>query len=226
MLFDERPEFVGFRVEDFDVFSIAHREERRRAIMSAFHPQLEALGQAAIRRLSSSCSQELHLHLPKLNWPPGYQPFCTWLALSFEAHGYLDGPQLNLGVHADHVAVRLGWDTRPDLFGRFEFLCRHGGLDLDLLELTRDGRTRIRVYASARWPQGSRLTFETVDDVVGSFDEVSRRGVWWEIGRSYALPEQAGHVGSPEFGTAAIEVFRALLPLYERIVGGAYREEG
>ena len=28
---------------------------------------------------------------------------CTWLALSREAHGYQAGPQLNVGVHADHV---------------------------------------------------------------------------------------------------------------------------
>ncbi|NIM60837.1 MAG: hypothetical protein GTO30_04055, partial [Acidobacteria bacterium] len=91
------------------------------------------------------------------------------------------GPQLNLGVHADHVAVRLGWDTRSDLFGRFEFLCRHGGLASRLVGCIEAERMKIRVYASARWPQGSRLTFETETDVPGSFDEVQRRGVWWEI---------------------------------------------
>ena len=219
MLFDDDPTFAGFPAAGFEVFSIAHREERRRAIIGTFHPQLEVLGKLAIRRLGKKSSSALHAHLPKLNWPPGYQPFCTWLALSFEVHGYQDGPQLNLGVHEDHVAVRLGWDPRSDLFGRFEFLCRHGGLDRRLTDCVATKRMKIRVYASARWPQGSRLTFETETDVAGSFDEVNRRGVWWEIGRRFDLPAQAKFVASPKFGREALDLFEALLPVYERVVG-------
>ena len=200
------------------MFSIAHREERRRAIIATFHPQLEVLGKLAIRRLGKTSSSALHAHLPHLNWPPGYQPFCTWLALSFESHGYQEGAQLNLGIHVDHLAVRLGWDPSADLFGRFEFLCRHGGLARQLIECMSQ-RMKIRVYASARWPQGSRLTFETEQDVTGSFDEVNRRGVWWEIGRRFDLPEQAEFVASPAFGGEAIDLFETLLPLYERVVG-------
>jgi uncharacterized protein YktB (UPF0637 family) len=219
MLFDDDPTFAGFPTEGFAVFSIAHREERRRAILDTFHPQLEKLGKLAVRRLAHTRSSKLHVHLPQLNWPPGYQPFCTWLALSFETQGYQEGPQLNLGLHADHVTVRMGWDTRPDLFGRFEFLCRHGGLDRRLLECA-SRRMKIRVYASADWPQGSRLTFETQEDVAGSFDEVNRRGVWWEIGRRYALPARAEFIASPGFGSEVIEVFESLLPLYERVALG------
>jgi len=222
MLFDDGQSFTGFPPGGFDVFSIAHREERRRAIIAAFHPPLEALGDLVIRRLEKDSSRKLHPHLPQLNWPPGYQPFCTWLAFSFESHGYQDGPQLNLGIHADHLTIRLGWDTRPDLFGRFEFLCRHGGLDRWLTDCTAEHAMKIRVYAAARWPQGSRLTFETVTDVAGSFDEVNRRGVWWEIGRRFDLPDQSEFVSSPEFGHTTIDSFAALLPLYERIVGSAY----
>jgi len=223
MLFDDSPLFTGFPPEGFAVFSIAHREERRRAIIAAFHSQLEALGKLVIRRLAKKSSSELHAHLPQLNWPPGYQPFCTWLALSFELHGYQDGPQLNLGIHADHLAVRLGWDTRSDRFGRFEFLCRHGGLGRRLTDCMAAQPMKIRVYTSARWPQGSRITFETETDVAGSFDEVSRRGVWWEIGCRFDLPAQAELVASPEFGRQAIDLFETLLPLYERIVGSANR---
>jgi uncharacterized protein YktB (UPF0637 family) len=225
MLFDEPTRFEGFDAADFEVFSIAHREERRRAILDAFHPALEALGKEAVRRFGPREHGSLHPHLPQLNWPPGYQPFCTWLALSFEAHGYLDGPQLNLGVHADHVAVRLGWDTRPAAFGRFEFLSRHGGLDRTLRELCETASMRLRVYATARWPQGSRLTFESADDVAGSFDEVARRGVWWEIGRRYDLEKEAARLAAPAFGEEALETFEALMPLYERIVGHAYRDD-
>lgn len=219
MLFDDDPAFTGFPAQGFEVFTIAHREERRRAIISTFHPQLEVLGKLAIRRLGRDSSAPLHAHLPHLNWPPGYQPFCTWLALSFDAHGYQEGAQLNFGIHADHVAVRLGWDTRADLFGRFEFLCRHGGLADRLLDCTAQDM-KIRVYASARWPQGSRLTFETASDVAGSFDEVSRRGVWWEIGRRYELPAKAELVASAALGQETIDLFQTLLPLYERVVGG------
>jgi uncharacterized protein YktB (UPF0637 family) len=219
MLFDDDPSFTGFPSDRFDVFSMAHREERRRAIIAGFHPQLEVLGKLAVRRLAAIGSKELHAHLPKLNWPPGYQPFCTWLALSVETHGYQDGPQLNLGVHADHVAARLGWDTRSDRFGRFEFLCRHGELGQVLTECAAANDMKIRVYAAARWPRGSRLTFETGTDVAGSFNEVNRRGVWWEIGRRYELPERAEFVDSEDLGRDVLEVFETLFPVYQRAIG-------
>lgn len=218
MLFDDDPTFAGFPAAGFEVFSIAHREERRREIVATFHPQLQVLGKLAVRRLGKQSSAALHAHLPQLNWPPGYQPFCTWLALSFESHGYQEGAQLNLGIHADHVAVRLGWDPSVDLFGRFEFLCRHGGFGRRLIECMAQGM-KIRVYASARWPQGSRLTFETESDVAGSFDEVNRRGVWWEIGRRFDLPAEAELVASPGFAGEALDVFETLLPVYERVAG-------
>ena len=78
---------------------------------------------------------------------------------------------------------------------------------------------KIRVYASARWPQGSLLTFETQSDVAGSFDEVNRRGVWWEIGRRFDLPARAEWVASPEFGRESVDLLEDLLSLYEKVVG-------
>ena len=226
MLFDEGPVFTGFPSDGFKVFAISHRGERRTSIIETFHPPLEALGKSAIRQLARASAADLHVHLPQLNWPPGYQPFCTWLTLSFEAHGYQDGAQLNLGVHADHVTVRLGWDTRPDLFGRFEFMCRHGGLRGLLEALMQQHGFRIRVYASARWPEGSRLTFETSSDIAGSFDDVHRHGVWWEIGKRFPVPESAEQLAAPDFAATAVEIFETLLPLYERAAGSSRSASG
>ena len=216
MLFDEDG-FVGLPRGGFELFSIPQREPRRRRILETIHPPLKLLGERLVRGLGRKLPQRLHAHLPQLNWPPGYQPFCTWLALSYEAHGYQEGPQLNLGVHADHVSVRLGWDTRPDLFGRFEFLCRFGGLDRQLVDLCGGFGLKVRVYASARWPQGSRLTFESATEIGRSFDEVRRRGVWWEIGYRFELPQRIEEVSSAEFADRSFELFSLLCPLYDRV---------
>ncbi len=216
MLFDDDG-FVGLPREGFELFSIPRRESRRRQILETIHPPLKLLGERLVRTLSRRLAHPLHAHLPQLNWPPGYQPFCTWLTLSFETQGYQEGPQLNLGVHADHLSVRLGWDTRPDLFGRFEFLCRFGGLDRELIELCQRYGLQVRVYASARWPQGSRLTFASATRIAASFDEVRRRGVWWEIGERFEIPEQIERVTQPEFAERITELFGALCPLYDRI---------
>ena len=212
-LFDDQ-RFEGLPREGFELFAEPSRERRRRAILETIHPPLQRLGDYLVRRLRAAAGAPLHTHLPQLNWPPGYQPFCTWLTLSFEAQGYQEDAQLNIGVHADYVAVRLGWDTRPDRFGRFEFLCRHGGLGDQMRELMAASELRLRVFASARWPQGSRLVFESATDVAGSFDEVERRGVWWELGRHYPI---GGEVCDPDFAKTAENDLRRLMPIYRRI---------
>ena len=107
MLLRPPPRFPGFRREDFDAFAIREREVRRRAIIEAFHPGLKLLADDALLLLNEAQAAPFHAHVPQLNWPKGYVPFCTWLALSRLPHGYQAGPQLNVGVHANFVAARL-----------------------------------------------------------------------------------------------------------------------
>jgi hypothetical protein len=219
MLFDRDSRFPGLPREGFEVFRIPDHEERRLAILDVIHPSLKLLAEDLLALLNPHATDPLHAHLPQLNWPRGYRPFCTWLALSREAHGYQAGPQLNLGIHADHVSVRLGWDTSADDFGRFEFLCRHGDLGRELIEAAGQHSLAFRVFAAAPWPQGSKLAFESPLELPESFDEVRRRGVWWELGRNHRVPEALDHVCSPDLGRETGEVFGALLPIYERIAG-------
>ncbi len=219
MLFRPRARFPGLSAEAFEAFAIPEREQRRRAILAGFHPALKLLGDDLLEILGPLTVSPLHAHLPRLNWPAGYQPFCTWLALSHEGHGYQASAQLNVGVHRDHVAVRLAWDAQAAGFGRFEFLCRHGGLGETLAGVAREQGLAFRVYAAAPWPEGSRRVFESVDDWVGSFQEVRRRGVWWEIGVRHELPGILESLSGSWLAEEAARVFVALLPLLDRIVG-------
>ena len=211
------PRFSGLPVEEFGVFANPEREPRRRKIVKTFHPPLELLGQDLLDRLRPPFP--LHTHLPRLDWPRTYQPFCTWLALSRVAHGYQAEPQLNVGVHADHVAIRLGWDARAAAFGRFEFLSLHGGLGEEMAAIAQEHELAFRVYAAAAWPEGSSLVFASSDDWRRAFVEVERRGVWFELGARYEMPDATELVGSPELGDQAFRIFRALLPLYDRAIG-------
>ena len=225
LLFRQSPRFQGLPTSGFAAFGLADREERRQAIVSTFHPPLKLLGEDLLEELEPTDpdapppAKPLHSHLPRLDWPRGYQPFCTWLALSREAHGYQAGPQLNVGVHADHVAVRLGWDTSSDRFGRFEFLCRRGDLGLELQRAAAEQDLAFRVYAAAEWPQGSRCVFDSRDGLEPSFHEVARRGVWWEIGTRYEVPLALPLICSAGLFGETARIFRALLPIYDRIAG-------
>ena len=221
MLFDPPHDFTGLTRDGFDVFSIEQRDARRRAIIDTFHPALEALGVDLTARLAPFVKHPVHAHLPRLDWPRTYEPFATWLALSHKVQGYQDGPQLNVGVHVDHVAIRLGWDASAAGFGRFEFLCRHAGLGQALSEVAVEQGLLFRVYAAAAWPEGSRCVSETRGPVAPTFDEVRRRGVWWELGRRLELVDAIDVVASPELGSCTGQIFERLLPLYERIVGEA-----
>ena len=216
LLFPPPPRFPGLPAEGFAAFAIPDRQRRRREIVAAFHPVLEALATDLLPELTAGGGPPLHAHLPRLDWPPGYQPFCTWLALSHEAHGYQAAAQLNLGIHADHVAVRLGWDTTAAAFGRFEFLCRHAGLGDELAARAAEEHLLFRVYAAAPWPEGSRQVFASAEDWAASFEEVRRRGVWWELGQRLDLPAALPVVTSPALGDVARQVFRALAPVLAR----------
>jgi len=219
VLFEEAPRFQGLPEEGFGTFSIPNRDERREAIIETIHPALQVLGEELQAVLSPQAAEPLSIHLPRLDWPRGYQPFCTWLALSRRAQGYLVGPQLNLGVHADFVSARLGWDTSSDLFGRFEFLCRHGDLGEELLDLAEEQELQFRVFVAEPWPQGSRCVVETAHDLTLVFNEARGRGVWWELGRRYGLPGAKSLVCGAGFSKEAARVFSALLPAYDRIEG-------
>jgi hypothetical protein len=219
MLFEPSALFRGLPEEGFGLFALPDRVERRRRILATIHPPLEVLGEDLVSVLAPRAGAKLHLHLPRLDWPRNYEPFCTWLALSYEAHGYQAGAQLNVGVHADYVAVRLGWDTAAPAFGRFEFLCRVGHLDEPLLAAARAAGLRLRVYSAAPWPDGSRLVFESEDELARSFAEVQRRGVWWELSRRFELPAELSIVTSAALGRETARIFGELLPLLDRIHG-------
>jgi len=120
-------------------------------------------------------------------------------------------------VHADHVAARLAWDTTADAFGRFEFRCRAGDLGSALADAASGAGLAFRVYAAAPWPEGSRRVFESVTDWDGAFAEVARRGVWWELGKRWDVPECLGLVTQPAWSDAVADVVLALRPLYDRI---------
>ncbi len=114
MLFHPGTSFPGLPREGFEFFRTQGHEQRRQEILAVIHPSLKLLADDLLARLNPQATEPLYAHLPQLNWPRGYRPFCTWLALSREAHGYQAGAQLNIGVHADQVAIRLGWDTAAD----------------------------------------------------------------------------------------------------------------
>lgn len=208
--------FDGFRTEDFSVFAIPDRESRRLAILDRFHPALKVMGEDLLEHLDPDGNRRLHAHLPRLDWPKGYQPFCTWLAISSLAHGYQAGPQLNVGIHAEHVSARLAWDTSADAFGRFEFQCRFGGLGEALRRLADESGLSFRVYSGVPWPEGSRVVFTSVTDWEGSLDEVHRRGNWWELGRRWDLQSESRVIQSRDLVRETAAVFSALTPAFDR----------
>lgn len=208
--------FEGFRTGDFEVFAIPDRETRRLAILDRFHPGLRTLAEDLVEHLELDEPAALHAHLPRLDWPKGYQPFCTWLALSRLPHGYQAGPQLNVGVHAEFVSSRLAWDTASDAFGRFEFQCRFAGLGAFLQGVAASAGLTFRVYGSAPWPEGSREVFASPGDWEATFDAVHRHGNWWELGKRWDLAQERDVIASSALAVRTGEIFAALLPGFER----------
>jgi hypothetical protein len=66
-------------------------------------------------------------------------------------------------------------------------------------------------------PVGSRCVFESATDWDQAFIEVARRGVWWELGRRWDLPDAFDLVTAPEWSGKVGDVFEALAPAYRLI---------
>jgi hypothetical protein len=215
-----RYRFPGFAPEDFRVFHIPDRADRRQEILRVFHPKLAALGEDILADFRRRGIEGLHPHLPHLNWPPGYQPFCTWLALSTQPHRYQDMAQLNVGVHEPFVSVRLGFDTSGSAFGRFLFLMTHGDLPATLERVVVPAGLRCRVYRRVPWPEGSRALFDTGHDFLQGIRAAEEgKADWLEIGKVLTRESAGEELARPEFAATATSVLLTLYPVFRRLAG-------
>ena len=212
--------FPGFLAEDFLPFQIHDRARRREEILRRLHPKLGALGNDVLADFRRRGVEGLHPHLPQLNWPPGYEPFCTWLALSTQPHSYQRLAQLNVGVHEPFVAVRLGFDTGGETFGRFLFLMSHGDLQEVLQRIAIPAGLRCRAYQRAPWPEGSRAVFDSGEDFLGGVKAAERtRANWFEVGRIFGREEYAEDLATPEFAGTVAGILLVLYPIFRRLAG-------
>jgi hypothetical protein len=212
--------FPGFSPEDFSVFSIPNRVQRREEILRLIHPKLAALGEDLISEFRKRGIEGLYPHLPHLNWPPGYEPFCTWLALSSQSHRYLDLAQLNVGVHEPFVAVRLGFDTSGFAFGRLLFLLSHGDLKEVFARIASPAGLRCRVYRRAPWPEGSRAIFDSGEDFLEGVQIAEKEGAhWFEVGKIFTREGSSELLSRPEFAATAMQILLTLYPLFRRLAG-------
>jgi len=212
--------FPGFVAEDFLPFRIHDAAARREAILERLHPKLTALAEDILADFRRRGIEGLYPHLPQLNWPPGYEPFCTWLALSAQPHRYQRLAQLNVGVHDPFVAIRLGFDTSGETFGRFLFLMSHGDLQEVLRRIAIPAGLRCRAYCRAPWPEGSRAVFDSGEDFLEGVKAAEREGAnWFEVGRIFAREDHTAELSSPEFAATAAGILLLLYPVFRRLAG-------
>jgi hypothetical protein len=212
--------FPGLAPEDFSCFRVTDRHRRREEILRLLHPKLSLLGEEILSDFRRRGIEGLHSHLPLLNWPPGYEPFCTWLALSTQPHRYQQLAQLNVGVHEPYVSVRLGFDTAGETFGRFLFLMSHGDLARVLARVAVPAGLRCRVYRKAPWPEGARAIFDSGDDFLRGVKAAEREGGnWFEVGKIFTRQDHAAELASPEFAATATGILLTLYPVFRRLAG-------
>ena len=212
--------FPGFAPGDFETFRIHDRHQRREEILRLIHPKLAALGADLLADFRHRGVEGLHAHLPHLSWPPGYQPFCTWLALSSQPHRYQQLAQLNVGVHEPYVSVRLGFDTAGESFGRFLFLMSHGDLQAVLARIAGPAGLRCRVYRRAPWPEGSRAIFDSGEDFLRGVRAAEREGGnWFEVGKIFTRQDHGRELAEPEFAATAARILATLYPVFRRLAG-------
>ena len=212
--------FPGFTPEDFTVFGDPDRARRREAILRLLHPKLAALGEDILGDFRRRGIEGLHPHLPQLSWPPGYQPYCTWLALSTQPHRYQDLAQLNVGVHEPFVSIRLGFDTSGFAFGRLLFLISHGDLKEVLARIAVPAGLRCRVYRRAPWPEGSRAIFDSGEDFLKGVQIAERESAhWFEVGKIFTRESAQAELVRPDFAATAARILLILYPAFRRLAG-------
>ena len=203
---------TAFRAADFSVFDVRGFQARMTAIRERVRPKLEALGHSLAPAVSRSVAGDVYPHVARHARRTVNPPDDTWVAFGPDPRGYKKHCHFKVAVsrrcvrflfevgpeHADKKRWAAAWVRNAGRLG--PVLRRVGGLAWFENEHDEEAAGPL-----------AELTPEAFEELT---DELLRtREGQLVLGRAVAAGE-AARWSEADYRAAALETFRALVPLY------------
>ncbi len=204
--------FGAFVVGDFRVFDVRGFQARMREIRSRVRPKLEALGHSLAPAVSRSTGAEVFAHIAKHARRTVNPPDDTWVAFGPDARGYKKHCHFKIAV--SRRRVRFLFELGPEHADKTRWAAAWKKNAPKLAPVLRRVKNLAWFKNEHDEEPVAPLADLTPDALAALGDELTRtREGQLVIGRTVAA-EDAARWTEAQYRAAALETFRALLPLY------------
>src|SRR2546425_13179580 len=203
---------LAFVTGDFKVFDVEGFRPRMAELRSRVRPKLEVLGKSLAPSVSRSLGGEVFAHVAKHARRTVNPPDDTWVAFSPDARGYKKHCHFKVAV--SRHCVRFLFEVGPEHAEKKHWAAAWKKNAGKLGPVLR--RMKELAWFKNEHDEAPALALGdmTSDDLALLADEIVRtRDGQLVLGRVVAA-EDAARWTEAQYRTAALETFRALLPLY------------
>jgi len=202
----------AFVTADFKVFDVKGFQPRMSEIRSRIRPKLEALGHSLAPTVSRSLGTEVFAHVAKHARRTVNPPDDTWVAFSPDARGYKKHCHFKVAVSRHRV--RFLFEVGPEHADKRRWAAAWKKNAPKLAPVLRRVRNLAWFKNEHDEEPAAPLADLTPEGISELADELMRtRDGQLVIGRATAADE-AARWREAEYRAAALETFRALVPLY------------
>jgi len=197
---------------DFKVFDVQGFQPRMGAIRTRIRPKLELLGRSLAPALARSVGDETFAHVAKHARRTANPPADTWVAFASDKRGYKKHCHFKVAV--SRHCVRFLFEVGPEHAEKRRWAAawkKNAGKIAPVLRRMKGLAWFKNEHDETPAAPLGDLTSEALADLA---DEIGRtRDGQLVLGRAVSA-EDAARWTEAEYRTAALETFRALLPLY------------
>jgi uncharacterized protein YktB (UPF0637 family) len=203
---------AAFNAADFKVFDVEGFQPRMGGIRTRIRPKLETLGRSLAPALARSLGGETYAHVAKHARRTVNPPDDTWVAFGPDKRGYKKHCHFKVAV--SRRCVRFLFEIGPEHGDKKRWSAAWKKNASKLAPVLRRMKGLAWFKNEHDETPTAALADMTPDALVAMADEIARtRDGQLVLGRVVSA-EEAARWTEAQYRTAALETFRALVPLY------------
>ena len=203
---------AAFGTADFKVFDVKGFQPRMSGIRTRIRPKLETLGKSLAPAVARSVGSETFAHVAKHARRTVNPPDDTWVAFAPDKRGYKKHCHFKVAV--SRHCVRFLFEVGPEHAEKKRWAAAWNRNAGKLSPVLRRMKTLAWFKNEHDETPAAALGDMSPDAMVELADEIVRtRDGQLVLGRVVAA-EEAAHWNEAEYRQAALDTFRALVPLY------------
>jgi uncharacterized protein YktB (UPF0637 family) len=202
----------AFSNADFKIFEVKGFQPRMDEIRTRIRPKLDALAKSLTPAIQRTTGEETFAHVAKHARRTVNPPDDTWVAFAGDPRGYKKHPHFKVAV--SRHCVRFLFEVGPEHAGKKQWAAAWRRAAPKLAPVLRRVKGLAWFKNEHDEEPAAPLSDLSSDTLTGLADELTRtRDGQLVLGRAVAA-DDAAHWTDADYRNAALETFRALVPLY------------